>query len=68
MQEPTTFSFDALVPPQMAGKAENVGVSKAQLSSFRMLHCLSWQEHLSRWAPSSPPRPPRAEVNCPMGW
>ena len=36
MQEPTTFSFDALVPPQMAGKAENVGVSKAQLSSFRM--------------------------------
>jgi formate transporter FocA len=36
MQEPTTFAFDALMPPQMAGKAENVGVSKAQLSSFRM--------------------------------
>jgi formate transporter FocA len=36
MQEQPTFSFDALVPPQMAGKAENVGVSKAQLNSFRM--------------------------------
>jgi formate transporter FocA len=36
MQEPPTFSFDALMPPQMAGKAENVGVSKSQLNSFRM--------------------------------
>jgi formate transporter FocA len=34
MQE--QISFDALMPPEMAGKAENVGVSKAQLSSFRM--------------------------------
>jgi formate transporter FocA len=36
MQEQPTFSFDALMPPQMAGKAENVGVSKSQLNSFRM--------------------------------
>jgi formate transporter FocA len=33
MQEP--LSFDALMPPEMAGKAENVGVSKAHLNSFR---------------------------------
>lgn len=31
------LSFDALMPPEMAGKAENVGVNKAQLHSFRML-------------------------------
>jgi len=29
------ISFDALMPPEMAGKAENVGVNKAQLNSFR---------------------------------
>ena len=28
--------FDALMPPEMAGKAENVGVGKAQLNWFRM--------------------------------
>jgi formate transporter FocA len=30
------ISFDALMPPEMAGKAENAGVNKAQLNSFRM--------------------------------
>jgi formate/nitrite transporter FocA (FNT family) len=35
MQEQTSFPFDALMPPEMAGKAENVGVNKAQLNSFR---------------------------------
>lgn len=34
MQE--QLSFDALMPPEMAGKAENVGVNKAQLNWFRM--------------------------------
>ena len=34
MQE--QISFDALMPPEMAGKAENVGVNKAQLNSSRM--------------------------------
>jgi formate transporter FocA len=34
MQE--QIPFDALMPPEMAGKAENVGVNKAQLNSFRM--------------------------------
>lgn len=29
------ISFDALMPPEMAGKAENAGVNKAQLNSFR---------------------------------
>jgi formate transporter FocA len=29
------ISFDALMPPEMAGKAENVGVNKSQLNSFR---------------------------------
>ncbi len=33
MQE--QISFDALMPPEMAGKAENVGVNKSQLNSFR---------------------------------
>src|SRR5574341_1124041 len=36
MPEQISFSFDALMPPEMAGKAENAGVSKAQLNSFRM--------------------------------
>lgn len=36
MPEQTIFSFDALMPPEMAGKAENVGVNKAQLNSSRM--------------------------------
>lgn len=36
MQEQTSFFFDALMPSEMAGKAENVGVNKAQLGSFRM--------------------------------
>jgi formate transporter len=30
------ISFDALMPLEMAGKAENTGVNKAQLNSFRM--------------------------------
>jgi formate transporter FocA len=34
MQE--QLSFDALMPPEMAGKAENVGVNKTKLNSFRM--------------------------------
>jgi formate transporter len=34
MQEP--LSFDALMPPEMASKAENVGLGKANLNSFRM--------------------------------
>lgn len=33
----TPFSFDALLPGQMAAKAEDVGVSKAYLGFFRML-------------------------------
>jgi formate transporter FocA len=33
MQE--QIPFDALMPPEMAGKAENVGVNKAHLTSFR---------------------------------
>jgi len=33
MQE--QIPFDALMPPEMAGKAENVGVNKAHLNSFR---------------------------------
>ena len=36
MQEQPVFSFDALMPPEMAGKAEIVGVNKAQLNPFRM--------------------------------
>lgn len=36
MPEQSSFPFDALMPPEMAGKAENVGVNKAQLTSFRM--------------------------------
>jgi formate transporter len=32
----THFSFDALLPADMAGRAENVGVSKARLGFFRM--------------------------------
>lgn len=35
MQPQIPFSFDALMPPEMAGKAENTGVDKAQLSSLR---------------------------------
>ena len=35
MQE-QPFSFDALMPPEMAGKAENVGVTKSNLNWFRM--------------------------------
>lgn len=31
-----SFSFDSLVPPEMAAKAENVGVSKARLGPYRM--------------------------------
>ncbi|HEX6383838.1 MAG TPA: formate/nitrite transporter family protein, partial [Anaerolineae bacterium] len=34
--EPKPFSFDALLPPEMASKAENVGVAKANLGIFRM--------------------------------
>jgi len=30
------ISFDALMPPEMAGKAENTGVNKSKLNSFRM--------------------------------
>lgn len=33
----TTFSFDALLPPEMAKKAENAGVAKANLGKWRML-------------------------------
>jgi formate transporter FocA len=33
---PEQIPFDALMPPEMAGKAENVGVNKAHLNSFRM--------------------------------
>jgi len=32
-----TLSLDALVPKDMAAKAENVGVAKSQLGVFRML-------------------------------
>lgn len=32
---PEQIPFDALMPPEMAGKAENVGVNKAHLNSFR---------------------------------
>jgi formate transporter FocA len=32
---PEQFPFDALMPAEMAGKAENVGVNKAHLNSFR---------------------------------
>ncbi len=32
-----TFSFDALLPPAMAEKAENAGVAKATLGTWRML-------------------------------
>jgi formate transporter len=32
----TTISFDSLVPPEMAAKAENAGVSKAQMGPYRM--------------------------------
>lgn len=31
------FSFDALLPPEMARKAENAGVAKAELGKWRML-------------------------------
>ena len=31
------FSFDALLPPEMAQKAENAGVAKANLGKWRML-------------------------------
>jgi len=31
------FSFDALLPPEMAQKAENAGVAKADLGKWRML-------------------------------
>ncbi|HEX6386057.1 MAG TPA: formate transporter FocA [Anaerolineae bacterium] len=34
--EPKPFSFDALLPPEMASKAENTGVAKANLGIFRM--------------------------------
>ena len=34
--EPKPFSFDALLPPEMASKAENAGVAKANLGTFRM--------------------------------
>ena len=33
---PEQISFDALMPPEMAGKAENTGVNKSKLNSFRM--------------------------------
>ena len=31
-----SFSFDSLMPPEMAAKAENVGVGKARLGPYRM--------------------------------
>lgn len=34
--EPKPFSFDALLPPEMASKAENAGVAKANLGTLRM--------------------------------
>lgn len=36
MENNTTFNFDPLVPPDMARKAENVGVAKASLGPLRM--------------------------------
>ncbi len=36
MENSTTFNFDPLVPLDMARKAENVGVAKANLGPFRM--------------------------------
>ncbi len=36
-QSNISFSFDALLPPEMAQKAENAGVAKANLGKWRML-------------------------------
>lgn len=35
-QSPNTFSFDTMMPAEIAHKAENIGVTKANLGPFRM--------------------------------
>ena len=34
---PPPITLDSLLPPEMAKKAENIGVSKANLGPFRMM-------------------------------